>query len=138
MTIEQPIIDVEAETDPEPTQDERRTRRSSPAQRADEPAAERDASYLPEETSTQASERWLRIQSEFVNDPRQSVAQAHALVSDLMQRIVSSFTDERDQLERQWSQGDSVSTEDLRMCLQRYRSFFSRLLPLEPGSRSAH
>jgi len=27
-----------------------------------------------------------------------------------------------------WNQGDDVSTEDLRMALQRYRSFFNRLV----------
>jgi hypothetical protein len=33
-------------------------------------------------------------------------------------------------LEKRWGQGDSVSTEDLRLALQRYRSFFDRLLKL--------
>ena len=30
----------------------------------------------------------------------------------------------------QWDRGDNVSTEDLRVALQRYRSFFDRLLKL--------
>lgn len=87
--------------------------------------------YMEEQKSSQAGERWQRIQSEFVDDPRESVAQAHQLVSDLMQHIIETFGDERRQLEQQWSEGQSVSTEDLRVCLQRYRSFFTRLLPLE-------
>jgi hypothetical protein len=33
-------------------------------------------------------------------------------------------------LEKQWDRGDNVSTEDLRVALQRYRSFFDRLLNL--------
>jgi hypothetical protein len=33
-------------------------------------------------------------------------------------------------LEGQWEKGDNVSTEDLRVALQRYRSFFDRLLKL--------
>ncbi len=33
-------------------------------------------------------------------------------------------------LEQQWSRGDDVSTEDLRIALKRYRSFFDRLLSL--------
>ena len=89
-----------------------------------------DGSYLQDHESSQAGERWQRIQAEFVDDPRESVAQAHQLVSDLMQRIIETFTNERSQLEHQWSEGQSVSTEDLRVCLQRYRSFFTRLLPL--------
>lgn len=88
-----------------------------------------NTSYLPEQTSSQASERWQRIQSEFVDDPRRSVTQAHELVGELTQRIVDAFANERSELERQWSKGDSVSTEDMRICLQRYRAFFSRLLP---------
>jgi hypothetical protein len=97
------------------------------------PSADAGTSYLPEQTSAQASERWQRIQGEFVDDPRKSVAEAHQLVSELMQRIVDAFAKERGELERQWSEGDSVSTEDLRVCLQRYRAFFSRLLPSVNG-----
>jgi hypothetical protein len=91
--------------------------------------AEHDAPYLPGQDSLQANERWQRVQAEFVDDPRKSVSEAHELVSELVQRIVDSFTHERDNLETTWSRGDSVSTEDLRVCLQRYRTFFSRLLP---------
>jgi len=50
-----------------------------------------------------------------------------------VQRIVDGFTKERSELEAQWSKGDSVSTEDLRVCLQHYREFFSRLLPSVNG-----
>jgi len=56
------------------------------------------------------------------------VQQADALVSDVIKRIADSFGSERESLERQWDRGDDVSTEDLRQALQRYRSFFSRLL----------
>lgn len=92
--------------------------------------AEHDTSYLPDQASAQAGDRWQRIQAEFVDDPRKSVGEAHELVGELVQRIVDAFTNERRELERQWSKGDDVSTEDLRVCLQRYRAFFSRLLPL--------
>jgi len=90
--------------------------------------------YLNDQASSQANERWRRVQAEFVDDPRKSVAEAHELVGDLMQRIVDSFAQERKQLEGQWSKGDNVSTEDLRVCLQRYRAFFSRLLPSVNGA----
>lgn len=94
---------------------------------------ETGAPYLPVQSGEHATDRWRQIQAEFVDDPRKSVAEAHALVSDLMQRIVDSFANERAALEQQWSRGDNVSTEDLRVCLQRYRSFFSRLLPSVNG-----
>jgi len=45
-----------------------------------------------------------------------------------MQRLAASFSNEREQLEGQWDRDDDVSTEDLRVALTRYRSFFDRLL----------
>jgi hypothetical protein len=50
------------------------------------------------------------------------------LVAAVMKRLAEGFANERSNLEKQWGQGDNVSTEDLRLALQRYRSFFDRLL----------
>jgi hypothetical protein len=72
--------------------------------------------------------RWDAVQVGFVDEPRGSVQQADALVAELMQRLAQTFSDERTYLESQWEQGADVSTEDLRVALQRYRSFFDRLL----------
>jgi hypothetical protein len=91
------------------------------------------ASILPQQDTAQANERWQRIQAQFVDDPRRAVGDAHALVGELVQRIVDAFTKERGDLEAQWSRGDDVSTEELRVCLQNYRAFFSRLLPSANG-----
>lgn len=90
-------------------------------------ASDRD-SLLPDEQSERFTERWQEIQAAFVDEPRESVANADALVADLMQRLAASFSDERERLEGQWDRGDDVSTEDLRVALTRYRSFFDRLL----------
>lgn len=73
-------------------------------------------------------QRWESIQTGFVDEPRQAVQEADALVADLMQRLADMFSEERRNLEGQWDRGDDVSTEDLRVALQRYRSFFDRLL----------
>ena len=73
-------------------------------------------------------DRWQQIQTEFVDEPRRSVEQADGLVAELMQRLAQTFSEERSNLESQWDRGDDVSTEDLRVALQRYRSFFERLL----------
>jgi hypothetical protein len=73
-------------------------------------------------------ERWQSIQVTFVDEPRQAVEEADSLVDELMQRLAQTFRQERENLESQWSRGDNVSTEDLRVGLQRYRSFFERLL----------
>jgi hypothetical protein len=96
---------------------------------ADEASDEHGTPYLPDQTSSQAGDRWQRIQAQFVDDPRKAVGQAHELVGELVQQIIDGFSRERDTLEQQWSKGDSVSTEDLRVALQSYRAFFSRLLP---------
>jgi len=72
--------------------------------------------------------RWEQIQTGFVDEPRQSVEEADALVEELMQRLTTTFSEERRQLESQWDSGSDVSTEELRVALQRYRSFFDRLL----------
>jgi hypothetical protein len=72
--------------------------------------------------------RWEVIQTGFVDEPRRSVQEADALVTDLMQRLTDTFTEERGRLEGQWDRGDEVSTEELRVAMQRYRAFFNRLL----------
>ncbi len=74
--------------------------------------------------------RWEDIQTGFVDNPRQSVQQADQLVAEVIKRLAEVFADERERLEQQWSKGENVSTEDLRVALQRYRSFFDRLLSL--------
>ncbi|MEA2180017.1 MAG: hypothetical protein QOG77_3314 [Solirubrobacteraceae bacterium] len=72
--------------------------------------------------------RWQELQAGFVDEPQRAVARADELVSEVMQRIDEGFANERERLEAQWGRGEDVSTEDLRVALQRYRSFFRRLL----------
>jgi hypothetical protein len=74
--------------------------------------------------------QWSKIQTGFVDEPRQTVEGADKLVAAVMQRLAAGFANERSGLEKQWDRGDDVSTEDLRIALQRYRSFFDRLLKL--------
>jgi hypothetical protein len=72
--------------------------------------------------------RWGEIQARFVDEPQRSVEEAHRLVGEVMEKLQRTFSDERKRLERVWEGGDDVSTEDLRVALTRYRSFFNRLL----------
>ncbi len=74
--------------------------------------------------------QWGHIQTGFVDEPRRTVEDADKLVAAVMQRLAEGFAKERSGLEKQWDSGDNVSTEDLRVALQRYRSFFDRLLKL--------
>jgi hypothetical protein len=71
---------------------------------------------------------WDGIQAAFVDEPRRAVEQADELVATAIKRLAEVFAEERSKLEHQWDRGGDVSTEDLRVTLQRYRSFFSRLL----------
>ena len=73
-------------------------------------------------------ESWTSIQAAFVDDPKDAVKEADTLVAELMQRLAETFSAERSRLESQWDNDEDVSTEDLRIALQRYRSFFDRLL----------
>ena len=70
------------------------------------------------------------VQTAFVDEPRRAVEQADGLVAAAMKRLAEVFAEERSGLEKQWDRGDNVSTEDLRVALQRYRSFFHRLLAI--------
>ena len=72
--------------------------------------------------------RWKEVQTAFVDQPRQAVEEADGLVASAMKRLAEVFADERSGLEEQWDRGGDVSTEDLGVALQKYRSFFDRLL----------
>lgn len=74
--------------------------------------------------------QWSKLQTGFVDEPHRVVEDADKLVAAVMQRLAEGFANERSGLEKQWDSGDNVSTEDLRVALQRYRSFFDRLLKL--------
>jgi hypothetical protein len=93
------------------------------------PALERETGPLFSSDETKnLHARWDAIQVGFVDEPRQAVEQADNLVAGTMKRLAEIFAEERSNLEGQWDQGENVSTEDLRLALRRYRSFFSRLL----------
>ena len=83
--------------------------------------------FSPDEAKEFRS-RWDAIQVGFVDEPRRAVEQADSLVAGAMKRLAEMFAKERANLEGQWDRGDNVSTEDLRLALRRYRSFFGRLL----------
>ena len=78
--------------------------------------------------TTDLRNRWQNIQTSFVDEPQSTVKQADELVASTIKRLAEIFANERTRLEKEWSQGDQVSTEDLRQALRRYRSFFDRLL----------
>jgi hypothetical protein len=126
------------------------TRDQDPSTAGKESAAEQTPPYQPiaeptgastsdDETSTDRAlfaddelaglrARWDNVQAGFVDDPRECVQKADGLVSDVVERLTSGFTQARSRLEEQWARGEEASTEDLRVALKRYREFFERLL----------
>ncbi|MER7732782.1 hypothetical protein ABTX80_18030 [Streptomyces erythrochromogenes] len=72
--------------------------------------------------------KWSEIQGRFVDDPQDAVRSADTLVAEVMQELAGSFSTRKQGLEGQWGRGEQVATEDLRVSLQQYRSFFNRLL----------
>lgn len=75
--------------------------------------------------------RWDAVQIGFVDDPRQAVQRADELVAQVMKNLAESFADERERFEQQMNNADGgASTENMRVALRRYRSFFQRLLSL--------
>jgi hypothetical protein len=90
---------------------------------------ERVALFVANE-SNELRARWDSIQVGFVDEPRKAVQEADALVSATIKRLAEIFADERQKLEQQWDRSENISTEDFRVALQRYRSFFARLLAI--------
>ncbi len=111
---------------PEP---DRSRQQAGTAAAAREPAQREGSEPLfPVEEGRGFRARWDGIQTGFVDEPRKAVEEADSLVADVMKRLAGAFADERANLEHQWSRGDQVSTEELRVALRRYRTFFQRLL----------
>jgi hypothetical protein len=86
------------------------------------------APLFPPDKASELRDNWNHLQAEFVDDPRRTVKQADELVARVMKDLAANFAEERSRLESQWSRGDQVSTEELRLALRRYRSFFERFL----------
>lgn len=88
------------------------------------------ATLFDQSTTGDLKKRWSTIQAEFVDEPRAAVKEADELVGEVVERLTSGFTHEREALEQEWSKGKDVSTEELRQAIRRYRSFFDRLLSI--------
>jgi|SRR5436190_4448532 hypothetical protein len=89
-----------------------------------------EQSLMPKRETEDMRERWKTIQASFVDEPRKAVQEADQLVKSAIQQLEEVFREQRSQMEQLWSGGKDVSTEDLRVSFQRYRTFFNRLLSL--------
>jgi hypothetical protein len=110
--------------------------RETPVERSDDrrdaperaPHVEESAPLFSTEETQQLRGKWDAIQTAFVDEPRRAVENADELVASAMKRLAEIFARERETLEHQWDRGEQISTEDLRVAFQRYRSFFARIL----------
>ena len=133
MSIE-PKTEMPADTVAEDRKADRPTSTAEVAKNLERPEArgredeEAAITLFPDKETNDFRKRWTDIQTGFVDEPRGAVEQADALVAEVIKRLAESFAAERSKLEGQWGRGDDVSTEDLRVALRRYRSFFDRLL----------
>ena len=112
---------------PDAPVEEARPRVIGPSGRAGD---EQLAPLFSSDAASDFQKRWDAVQIAFVDDPRQAVQRADELVAQVMTSLAETFSNERAKLEGQLNAKDSASTENLRVALQRYRSFFQRLLAL--------
>jgi hypothetical protein len=130
--IEQSELEHEREADI--AADDRRERETATARRTPSvpeiPTGVVPVKPIAAERVSEFRARWSRVQELFVEDPRRSLEQAGASVQDVIRELGASFARERSELERRLAAGEDVSTEDLRIALRRYKSFYDRLLTL--------
>ncbi|MEU8273607.1 hypothetical protein ACFYOK_00515 [Microbispora bryophytorum] len=82
-------------------------------------AASGTASFLDETLDS----RWREVKTGFVDDPRQSVEQADALVEEAL----SALTSRRQALLDQWKDNERGDTEALRLALHEYHALLAHL-----------
>jgi hypothetical protein len=128
-----PTTDAVREADRAPAPEARAPEADRPAvspRNSDAAPGSTDAALFDRDATKDYQDRWLVIQTEFVDEPRQAVEKAESLVGEVVQALTESFAREHRDLEARWSGDREVSTEDLRLAIRRYRSFFNRLLSL--------
>ena len=122
-------LDDEPVVEDEPAHDETVVAQDAPVQQ--KPTADTDDGALALFSSDEVDQfrtEWRGLQSDFVDSPRDAVQHADQLVAQVMQSLATTFADHKKSLEGQWSQGEQVETEELRVALRQYRAFFDKLL----------
>jgi hypothetical protein len=125
------VVDTPEEQEQRAENEAREEKRTTENRTPVNPVNEDLVPLFEEDAAKKFRSRWLAIQSKFVDDPSDSVKQADDLVADVIKNVTMSFANRRLSLEKQWNSDGDASTEDLRVALKQYRSFFDRLLTLE-------
>lgn len=133
---ERPLTTADIARGGAPDHDERRMDDAMPANRepvrsAPQQQSEPLAALFPPQAADDFRHRWDNIQIGFVDDPRAAVHNADELVAQVLKSLAGSFAEQRTEIESRMGQDDGTgNTEEMRMALKRYRSFFQRLLTL--------
>ncbi|HTA00647.1 MAG TPA: hypothetical protein VK802_09725 [Streptosporangiaceae bacterium] len=69
---------------------------------------------------------WNEIQAMFVDDPRASIESAAGLVDGRVEELIQSLTERQHSIQSGW-QADDAGTEELRVALRHYRTFWNSL-----------
>jgi hypothetical protein len=87
---------------------------------------ESTADAHPAGDAAPAAGPWNEVQAMFVDDPRASIEQAAGLVDDRVEELIRSVRERQRSIQSAW-QADDAGTEELRVALQHYRSFWTSL-----------
>jgi hypothetical protein len=87
---------------------------------------ESDTDARPAADTASAAGPWHQIQAMFVDDPRASIQRAAGLVDDRAGQLIQSVRERQRSIQSAW-QADDAGTEELRVALQHYRSFWTSL-----------
>ena len=118
--------DLASATPTSQVRDRQEADRMARGQAQGEPLAE----LFPTALAQDFSSRWDAVQIGFVDDPKRAVKQADELVAQVMKSLADNFSRQRASIESDVGGSDQASTENLRLALRSYRSFFQRLLSL--------
>jgi hypothetical protein len=76
-----------------------------------------------------ADGRWSKIQAMFVDDPRAAVAEAASLVDGAIEAHIATVREQQASLASPW-QAQDAGTEQLRVALREYRTFWNSVTGL--------
>jgi hypothetical protein len=87
---------------------------------------ESSADAHPAADTARVAGPWNEVQAMFVDDPRASIERAAGLVDGRVEELIQSVRERQDSMQSAW-QADDAGTEELRVALQHYRSFWNSL-----------
>jgi hypothetical protein len=88
------------------------------------------APLFTQEAAADFRSRWDVVQRSFVDNPQNAVRAGDELVAQVIKSLAESFASQRSELEGGHERTEGLTTENLRVSLRRYRSFFERLLSI--------